>query len=240
MRDFQRGPTRGGLIIAAGLAAGFAAACGGGHQLAEYDFSGRTVGVVSYAPSYPVLWTARVDIADPRTDPMGAVLTGGTSAATEAAGRRARARLDSAAARLDFADDLTARTLARTSRYLGARPSDDSRSADFLLEVNVYRFGIDGRDPDVAYLFIEAEGVLIDARNGGEIWHEEIRAWDRLTTRIRGEGDLPTGLATAAMLGSLSVEEFERVLRRLAEYSAQVITDELREDLRKVRRDRRG
>lgn len=239
MRDFQNKRRRAGLIAVA-LATGFATACGGGHRLAEYDFSGRSVGVVSYAPAYPVLWTGRADIADPRTDPVGAVLTGGASAATEAAGRRARARLDSAAARLDFAHDLTTHTLTRASRYLGAHPTEDSRSADFMLEVNVYRFGIDGRDPDVAYLFLEAEGVLIDARNGGEIWNEEIRAWDRLTARIRGDGDLPTGLATAAMLGSLSVDEFERVLRRLAEYSAHVITDELREDLRKVRRDRRG
>lgn len=239
MGGFQRARTGAWLIVVA-LAVGLATACGGGHRLAEYDFSGRTVGVVSYAPAYPVLWTGRADIADPRTDPVGAVLSGSSTAATELAGRRARARLDSAAARIDFADDLTAHTLTRASRYLGGHPTEDSGTADFLLEVNVYRFGIDGRDPDVAYLFLEAEGVLIDARNGGEVWHEEIRAWNRLTARVRGDGDLPTGLATAAMLGSLSVDEFERVLQRLAEYSAHVITDELREDLRKVRRERRG
>lgn len=213
-------------------------ACGGGHRLAEYDFTDRSVAVVAYAPAYPVLRTGSVDVSNAVEDPVGTVIEAGSSAATRAVGHRARARLDSAATRVDYAAGLNERTLTRTSRYLGARPVESARAAEFLLEIDVDRFGIDARDPDAAYLFLDAEILLLEARTGHEIWNRQIYAYDRLTPRLRGDG-LPTGLVTTGMLGELSVEDFERVLEQLVDFSSDVVTKELREELRDVRRDRR-
>lgn len=227
------------IYLPAGLLAALLllTACGGGHRLAEYDFTDRSVAVVSYAPAYPVLRTPEVDVSNALDDPLGAVFEAGSSAATEVVGRRARARLDSAAARVDVGGALTDRTLTRASRYLGGRPVDEAREADFLLEVDVFRFGIDARDPEAAYLFLDAEVVLLEARNGYEIWNREIYAYDRLTPRVRA-GDVPTGVVTAGVLRTLSVEDFERVLVQLADFSSNVVTGELREALRDVRRER--
>lgn len=215
------------------------AACGGGHRLAEYDLTDRSVGVVSYAPAYPVLWTGEVRTGDALGDPVGAVLEAGSSVATEVGGRRARARLDSASTRVDVVGDLTGRTLTRASRYLGGRPVEDPAAAEFLLEVDVRRFGIDARRSGSAYLFLDARTVLLESATGHEIWREEVRARDRLTPLVRGGGGVPAGAVTAGVLETLSVEDFERILGRLVTFSSDVLTDELRQELREVRRDRR-
>lgn len=226
-------------VGAVALAVPLLAACGGGHRLAEYDLTDRPVGVVSYAPAYPVLWTGELRTGDPLGDPVGAVLEAGSSVATEVGGRRARARLDSASARVDVVGDLTGRTLTRASRYLGGRPVDDPGSADFLLEVDVRRFGIDARRPGYAYLFLDARTVLLESATGHEIWREEVRARDRLTPLVRSGDGVPAGAVTAGVLETLSVEDFERILGRLVTFSSDVLTDELRDELREVRRDRR-
>jgi len=131
------------------------------------------------------------------------------------------------------------RALARAARYLGARPVDDDGDADFLLEIDVARFGIDASGGGAATLYVEGEAVLLDAATGREIWNQEVSAWDQLTPSVGGvEGATAAGgILTAAALTRISVEEYERVLEQLADYAADVMTEELREDLRDTRDD---
>ena len=218
-----------GLLMAATLTL---AACGGGHRLAEYDFGGRTVGAVYYAPSNPDLNTGGYGV-DAET-PVGVAVQAGSRVAKELEARRARSRLDSASARVDLAGRMTGRTLERGSRYLGARPLDDARSADFLLEIDIHSYGIDARG-ERATLFVTAEALLLDRARGTEIWRTDVRAWDRLTPAVAGAHGAAGDITTAGMLRTLTVDDFERVLTRLADFTADVVARELREDIRKAR-----
>ena len=74
------------------------AACGGGHHLAEYPFSSRTLAVVYIAPPSPELLTGYYDLRNSH-NPVEAVVRAGADVAREREGRRASARLDSATAR---------------------------------------------------------------------------------------------------------------------------------------------
>ena len=210
------------------------AACGGGHHLAEYPFSTRTLAVVYIAPPAPVLLTSYYDLRSSQ-NPIEAVVRAGADVAREREGRRASARLDSATARIDIPAVLAKRTLDRASRYLGTRPIADEQQADYLMEVRMERFGINAKADEAAYLFTYAEAVLLDRRTGREIWNINVHGRDRLTPYVESTSRIPGSVITASTLGSVSVADFQGALNQLMDYSSNLITNELRSALRDVR-----
>jgi alkylated DNA repair dioxygenase AlkB len=163
------------------------------------------------------------------------VIQAGASVAKEVEARRASSRLDSAATRVDIRERLALRTLERASRYLGTRPVATPDNADFLIEIHMERFGIDARSNNATYLFTKAEAVLIDRKTGREIWHEDVDGRDRMTPWVLGSASVPSAIFTAATLHAVSVADFERALDQLVTFTSNLITDELREDLRDAR-----
>lgn len=222
------------LTGAAIVVVAFIVACGGGHHLAEYPFSSRTLAVVYIAPPAPELLTSYYDLRSSQ-NPVEAVVRAGADVAREREGRRANARLDSAAARIDIPAVLARRTLERASRYLGTRPITDEQQADYLMEVRMERFGINAKADEAAYLFTFAEAVLVDRRTGREIWNAKVHGRDRLTPYVESSSRIPGSVITASTLGSVSVADFQGALSQLMDYSSNLITNELRSALRDVR-----
>lgn len=214
----------------------FFAGCGGGHHLAEYPFASRTLAVVYIAPPRPELLTGYYDVRNAE-NVVDAVVRTGAGVAREREARRASARLDSASTRVDIPALLAQRTLARASRYLGTTPVADAEGADYILEVQMTRYGINARDENAAYLFTFAETVLLDRRTGREIWNVKVHGRDRLTPFVVGSSAIPGSVITAATLGSVTVANFKEALNQLAESSSNVVTNELRAALRAARND---
>lgn len=210
------------------------AACGGHNHLSEYDYSSRSLAVVYIAPPRPELVTGWYNVPDVN-DPVAAVVAAGTGVAKEVEGRRARVRLDSAVAMVDLTSIMAQRTLERTSRYLGARPSTNRQNADFLLEVNMHNSGLDLRWQSSAYLFMNATAVLLDARTGREIWSYDVDGRNRLTPFLYGGNRVGAGAITAAALSTVSVADFQRAMEDLADFSSNEISDGLRRALRDAR-----
>lgn len=222
------------LAIVAASVAGLAG-CGSHHHLGEYQFAGRTLGLVFIEPPAPVLYTGHYGVRSTDNVVTAAVRVGG-DVAKEREARRASARLDSAAARTDVVSLLANRTLERAGRYLGMRPVGMSNDADFVLEVHMRNVGIDASRESAAYLFTNAEAVLLDRRSGREIWSASVHGSDRLTPAIRTEDHLPVAIITAGTLRTVSVADFQAALDQLASLSANVVADVLRADLRKTRK----
>jgi hypothetical protein len=220
-----------GLAVA-GLLVGLAA-CGPKHRLAQYDFTGRTIAVAHFPTPAPELITARHTGGS--DDPVAVVVSAGSRIAMEVEGRRARARLDSAATRVDAAARVAERTLERASRYLGAHPVHDRAGADFLLEVDVREVSIDARGSR-ATLRIRSEVVLLDGHSGREIWSARVRTTGPLTPDVDTGGVVPSEAITAGALTSVSVEDFERGIERLSDLAADWVGRELRDALTKTRR----
>src|SRR6476469_8928041 len=204
----NRASTRALFAIASGAVITGAIGCGGGHHLAEYPFASRTLAVVYIAPGSPELLTSYYDLSSSQ-NPITAVVRAGADVAREREGRRANARLDSAAARIDIPTVLAQRTLERASRYLGTRPIKDENQADYLMEVRMGRFGINAKADEAAYLFTFAESVLIDRRTGREIWNVNIHGRDRLTPYVESDSHIPGSLITASTLGSVGAAAFQ-------------------------------
>src|SRR3977135_4116141 len=229
-------PNRNGARALAGacsIVAGLVG-CGGGNPPAEYPFASRTLAVVYIAPPAPELLTSYYDLRNSQ-NPVEAVVRAGADVAREREGRRANARLDSATARIDIPAVLAQRTLQRASRYLGTRPITDENQADYLMEVRMERFGINAKADEATYLFTFAEAVLIDRRTGREIWNVNIHGRDRLTPYVESDSRIPGSVITAGTLGSVSVADFQGALNQLMDLSTNLITNELRSDLRDAR-----
>ena len=216
------------------LAAAAWVACGGGNRLAEYDFAGGALALVDLGTPRPVLLTGEMDV-ETEEGALEAVLDAGSRVAKEASARKARSRLDSAARRVDMGEMMADRILERGSRYLGTRPVEAEAEADFLLELDVRDYGIDARSGRDARLFVVADVILLERETGREIWSTEVRGRDRLVPSVEGV-DLPPDIFTAGGLTRISVDDFERILRGLADVSADAVADRLREDLRDARR----
>lgn len=109
-------------VAVVAVAALVSTSCGGSkHRLAEYDFRGRTLAVVTIAPPYPEVLSSTS--LDPKTDnPVEAILRVGSEIAREASARRVRARLDSAAKAVDVSGRMGDRALRNAARHLRATP----------------------------------------------------------------------------------------------------------------------
>lgn len=213
------------------------AACRGTGRLEEYDFRNRTIAVRTSLPPQPSVltgpWFLHWD-----DDPVRAVLQAGTQIAKEIEASDVRARLDSAAMAVDVAGRVADRALSRSAFYLRAEPVDNGGEADFHVDILVHKYGIDAEDwHAAAHYYVEAQLFLIDARDGTQIWDTKVKTRDRMAPMIFGPGAV-RNVVTARALAAQSVEEIAQSLERLADYSADRITERLREAMEKVQRRR--
>jgi hypothetical protein len=213
---------------------GVVAGCGRKHYLAQYQFSERTLAMVFLEPPSAELLTGLYDLR-PSSSPIRTAARIGGGVAKEVEARRASARLDSAVRHVDIPARLAQRTLERASRYLGTRPVTNRDEADYILEVNMRRFGIDARASTATYLYTRAEAVLIDRKTGREIWSVDVHGNDRLTPWVHGSRDIPSSIITAATTSNISVADLEEALDQLVTSSSNAITNVLRDKLRDVR-----
>lgn len=212
-------------------------ACRGTGRLAEYDFTDRTVAVRSLIPPRPEVLTGPWFLDWP-TDPVRAVIRAGTRIAKEVEASQIRARLDSASVSVDVADRLANRAHERSAFYLRAKPVEEEADADFIIDVLVREYGIDAEDWDAAaHFYVDARLVLIDGRTGIQIWDTKVTSRDRMAPMVFGPGAI-RDVVTATALANQSVAEISQALERLADYSADRITERLREALEKVQRER--
>lgn len=222
-------------MLAATVVCALVAACGGARfHLNEYTFAGRSLALVVLDNPTPGLITPEYDVRS--TDLIDVAIKTGSKVAKDVEARRAGARMDSATARMDLTDSLAMRTLARASRYLGVRPIGSSADADFLLEVRMRNYGLDARGTGAAWLYTNAEAVLLDRRTGREIWNVNVHGSDRVAPRINGTGEAGGAVIAAGALHSMTVEDFQQALDQLMSLSSNVVTDQLRAALRDARR----
>ncbi len=211
--------------------------CGPSNRLADYRFDGRSVAVIAAVPPGPRVLSGSWSEAfiDPY-DPIGTALRVGTAGAKWEQARKAQARLDSAAARVDVAEVIARRALAGSAPTLGLRPVDNPAEADFVLDLRVYRIGLVADSYDGAtYFAVEVDLVLLDGPTRETVWEDRLREREVLTNVLLGLPPAAGNVVTARALAGLSAEEMERGLARLAEFAADRVTRTLREDFLRSR-----
>lgn len=211
--------------------------CASAGRLAEYDFTDRSLSVVTTTPPRPeILSGDDVDLSGESV--AGALLRIGTGIAKEVQAGKARARIDSAVVSVDVAGRLADRVLEQGARQLRARPVPDAGAGEYELEVRVRKYGIEADDWDSqARFFMEADVFLLDGASGSEIWKARVKEHEDINRNAWGmePAGVVNDLVTAGALATLSVQEIERALEYLADYCGDRVVDKLRKGLRKAR-----
>lgn len=208
------------LLLAALVAVGLlAAGCAAPHRLDEVDLGGRTVAVIAAVPPAGVVtgpW--------PMTNRQVAPPPGPIRRRYDAA-LRGQARLDSAAARVDVAGIVARRALVGAARTLNFRPTDDPRTADFVLDVRLLDYGFYARSFSRPIVFsAEAEVVLVERATEEVIWRRRVREREPVSPEVFGrEGRR----LTAGDLATLSAGEMALGLERLTALAADRIVERL-------------
>jgi hypothetical protein len=222
------------LLLAAVLAL---TGCAHTGRLSEYDFYDRTIAVVAEVPSRPYVDTGP-DVDLTGLNPVGALIKVGTAIYKDTQAGRLRARLDSASVGLDLADRIAGGVLERSARYLGARAVDDSRDADFHLEVSIEEYGVDAREWEGgAYFRLQARLLLLD-REGRVVWERSVDEEEPVTRGWFDPGSSAADVVTGRVLGQLSVAELQDALNGVADYAADRLAEKLREGMEKARTNR--
>ncbi len=225
----------GGLALAgAPLVLLSLSACASAGRLAEYEFRGRSLAVVSTLPPHPQVIIEDLPEFEQRSW-WEALIRAGTEVVRDAQAEGVGEKMARAAQTVDVSVLMADDVLARAARLLRATPVASSEGADFEVEIRVTEYGIKAGSWDAnADFFIKAEVLLLDGQTGERIWDDQVDAFDPIdASRWGGRGALGN-LITARALAELSVEEIEGALRDLARFSAVKVAEKLEAGLEKA------
>ncbi len=207
-----------------------AVACSSSNHLEDYNFDETTAAVVAAIPPRPAIFSDNAFWID-RDRPWATALRLGTAIYKEREAYRAGKRMDEALDQIDVAERIARQSLLQTSRYLGYRPVNNPRRADYILDIKVHDYGLTADSWDGAvHFFLDADVYLIDPTEDRVIWKYDVHEHEPVEHGIFGIGGSGGNVLSARALSTLSTEEMAEGFARLADFSADQITRVLRED----------
>lgn len=223
--------------------------CASAGHLAEYDFRGRSVGVVMLNAPRPELLTNEVLEVD-LANPLQAALKIGGDLVKEVEAARARPRLYEAAGTADVMGRMSERILYGVAGQLRAVPVRDLQEMEYEVEVMIKRYGIDADAwLEPAHFYVEAEVVLRETATGRRIWKGKVTEREAIAPQLLGLSsghggrrngaviaDVTNDVLTAAALSSLSTEEMVHTLEALADFASDSMLRKFQKGLEKSKR----
>ena len=207
-----------------------ATGCGGANSLNKVDFEARTVAVVAEIPGAPYINDVLLGTISWTTYGLNHSPVFDWSILEKDKRKPVRARLDSALAYVDVTERIVSRVLIQTASHLGCRPITDAAAADYVLHIDLHRYGFQANRHRLTSFYLEAELQLIDNRTGKLIWKriliETLRPAEVLADLIPQLGKV----FLVEDLARLSVEEMVLVLETATDFTAARLTTALRRD----------
>ncbi len=223
---------RTGSLAALGALIVVATGCGGANSLNKVDFEARTVAVVADAPGAPYFTDALLGNTSWDSYGLEHPVAFDPAFLVKDKDKRkpARARFDSALAYVDVTERIVNRVLIQTASHLGCRPIADAAAADYVLHIDLRRYGFQANRYTLTSFHLEAELQLIDNRTGKRIWKKKMWETERAAEVLV---DLIPQLGKVFLvknLARLSVEEMVLVLETTTDFTAARLTTALRRD----------
>ena len=208
----------------------FATGCGGANPLNKIDFEARTVAVVANVPGAPYFTDALLGNTFWNSYGLNHRLLFDWSFLKKDKRKLARARFDSALAYVDVTERIVSRVLIQTASHLGCRPIADAAAADYVLHIDLRRYGFQANRYMLTSFYLEAELQLIDHRTGKRIWKKKMLESERAAAVLV---NLIPQLGKVFLVedhARLSVEEMVLVLETTTDFTAAHLTAALRRD----------
>ncbi|RPH98507.1 MAG: hypothetical protein EHM72_12770 [Calditrichaeota bacterium] len=205
------------------------------NKLREYDLRESNLAARSFIPPRADVQTG-ADVYFNTKDPIGTILSVGSTVAREVEAMKARARLDSAMMLVDIPAIVEEDVLFKAAELLNSRPVNEIDAADFLLDIDFKKHGIDAQSWAGGVDFvIDAKVNLVDQKQGRRIWKRHIEEREPLSPALFGLGPSIGNVIDAVALSKLTVEEMATGLENLAHFTADRIAHKLYDDFIKSR-----
>lgn len=212
------------------LLAVVATGCSSSNRLRDVSLDGRRVAVTAAIPPHP-----RVQAGSPAEsrisvfDPIGSAVRVGTSLDKRRQARRAQARLDSVVTHVDVADRIARQVLSRSASALRFAPAGRPDEADFVLDLRVADYALVADSFEGATFFVLlGEMRLLDGPR--EVWRLRIEEREVLDRTLFGLPASVGNVITGRALATLSADEMETGLLRLADATAERVAERFRRD----------
>jgi len=222
-------------IVLLAVAAALLASCATVNRLDDIRLDGASLASVLAPPPPPSLDTW-YDLGIDTGNPIGTVLRVGSSIVMAAEAEKAGERMREALDEVDVPAVVLEESSARCARALGADRVEETRDADFVLDLEVEEYGIDAPSWGGAVaLQIDLTVRLYERRSRDLVWRRHVSVDQRATPEVFGLPAAAENIFTAAMLASLSTEEMVQGFQALAHDAARIVGNTLERDLRKAR-----
>ena len=201
--------------------------CGSVNKLKGYDFYDRTAAArMALPPRAEVFTDEYVDVQG--DNPIEAIIRAGTTVAKEIEAHKVQGRLDSVMLVVDIPEIIRERTLQQCGKYLQYRPVDDTKSADYIFDMDIKKYGIDAKSWNADVHFkLDIEIKIIDNKKDMLIWKRTFREKQAVTSATFDLHESAGDVITAVALSKLSVEELESGFEYLSSYVADRVAKKL-------------
>jgi hypothetical protein len=225
------------VIIAAAALVGLLGACAS-TELAYHDFEDESLRlIVRTAPG------ARIEadywVTIDTDDPVGTVLSIGSSIAKASMVGEAQAKMDRALrdVRIDYL--LEDEVGGYFQDVMEMRITDSSRRASYILDIDVHEYGIEATGPGSGVDFVlTGSAELIDNYDGDRIWRRGFRRTEQVSPAFFGLPRSAGNVLSAAMLNELTEEQIADGIERVARDAAWQIAERFEDDLYWARRNK--
>ena len=170
-------------------------------------------------------------------DPVGSLLSVGTTIAKADQAIRVQQRMDAAMRTLDLPGIIEDGIGEFFSYEMDMPTVQSSREASYHAHVDVRRYGIDAGGPGSSVRFVLQGRVEMHDRYSGErIWRMSFNEEQRVSPSVFGLPQAAGNVLTAAMLAELSEEDIARGIDNIARSATWSVGEQFRRDLYRARR----
>lgn len=230
---------RGTAIAFAGLALALTLGACATNKLDGYYFEDEPMRlIVRVAPDARVEADYFVDF-DPQ-NPVGTVISIGTTIAKASQVRVAQEKMDTAMRDLDIDAILEEEVGGYFDEVVEVRLTDSRSDASYILNVLVKEYGIEasGSGSNVEFA-LRGTAEMFDNLTDELIWDARFRRSEPISPRMFGLPGSAGNVLSAAMLAELTEEEIAAGIEQVTREAAWEVAGEFEEDLYKARRRNR-
>jgi len=201
----------------------------------EFEDKNLDLGVIA-APDAEI--DAYYSVTLDANNPVGTILSIGTSAAKAVQVEAARKKLDAAMKTTDVPEILETELSDYFENKMDMKITS-SKKADFTLVLDVRQYGIDAGGSGSSIRFIvDGKATLYTEPGSDRVWRESIHTSNAVSPSFFGLPSSAGNVLTAAMLAELTEEEIALGLDRVARAAAREVGSELERDIYRSRQRR--
>jgi hypothetical protein len=212
------------------------ASCATINRLDRYVIENASLRTEMRVPPPPTLnigYSTPVDSGDP----IGKALRIGTTIIKASEAAKAEPIMREALRSVDVPAIVLEETSQACASVLNARPLDRGQKADYLLDLDIYEYGIEAPSwSSSVSLHLGMTAIMYHNSSGEIVWRRKHITVDiPASPQMFGLGSAMGDIVSAGVLSSLRVDQLEEGFRRLALESARWVTRILEDDLYRAR-----